>query len=179
VIGAEQLDALIAGGESLTVEFNSDRRRMADSEIYDEVVGMANAAGGTILIGVEDNSEVTGAAPRHEAGTDPLRIQAAIFGNTVPSINTRVSVVKSGAVEVLAIEVDRYLEPSAAASGKALRRTIGGDGKPQTVPFYPRDQRSMRIDLGLLDFSAQPIESSVFEDLDQLEFERLRQVPKC
>jgi ATP-dependent DNA helicase RecG len=33
----------------------------------------------------------------------------------------------------------------------------------------------MRIDLGLLDFSAQPVESAAFEDLDPLEFERLRQ----
>jgi ATP-dependent DNA helicase RecG len=175
VIGIDQLRDLIAGGETLTVEFKSDRRQISDKEIYEEIVSLANSAGGTLFIGVEDSGEVTGAAPRHGTGTDPLRLQAAIFGNTVPSINTRVSVQKLDGPEVLVIEVDRYPEPCATASGKSLRRIIGGDGKPQSVPFYPRDQRSMRIDLGLLDFSAQPVESAAFEDLDPLEFERLRQ----
>jgi ATP-dependent DNA helicase RecG len=175
LIGTDQLQDLIAGGESLTVEFKSDRRQISDKEIYEEIVSLANSAGGTLLIGIEDGGEVTGAVPRHGTSTDPLRLQAAIFGNTVPSINTRVSVLKMEDREVLAIEVDRYPEPCATASGKSLRRIIGGDGKPQSVPFYPRDQRSMRIDLGLLDFSAQPVESAVFDDLDPLEFERLRQ----
>lgn len=175
MIGPNLLRELIAGGETLTVEFKSDRRQISDKEIYEEIVSLANSAGGTLLIGVEDSGEVTGAAPRHGSNTDPLRLQAAIFGNTVPSINTRVSVQKLDGPEVLAIEVDRYPEPCATASGKSLRRIIGGDGKPQSVPFYPRDQRSMRIDLGLLDFSAQPVESAAFEDLDPLEFERLRQ----
>ncbi len=175
MIGTDQLQELIAGGESLIVEFKSDRRQISDKELYEEIVSLANSAGGTLLIGIEDSGEVTGAVPRHGTSTDPLRLQAAIFGNTVPSINTRVSVLKTEDREVLAIEVDRYPEPCATASGKSLRRIIGGDGKPQSVPFYPRDQRSMRIDLGLLDFSAQPVESAAFDDLDPLEFERLRQ----
>lgn len=49
------------------------------------------------------------------------------------------------------------------------------DGKPQTVPYYPRDQRSRRTDMGLLDFSAQVAENATMESLDPLEFERLRQ----
>jgi ATP-dependent DNA helicase RecG len=175
VISADQLKKLITGGESLSVEFKSDRRQVSDKEIHEEVVGLANAEGGALLIGVEDSGEITGAAPRHGSSTDPPRLQAAIFGNTVPSVNTRVSVLMVEGLDVIAIEVDRYPEPCATASGKSLRRVIGSGGKPQSVPFYPRDQRSMRIDLGLLDFSAQPLESATFEDLDPLEFERLRQ----
>jgi ATP-dependent DNA helicase RecG len=108
-----------------------------------------------LLIGVENDGIVTGAKPRHGRTTDPIKVQAAVFNNTVPSVNTRVSVVAHPAGDVLAIEVDPYPEPCATASGKCLRRTIGPDGKPQSVPFYPRDQRSRRADLGLLDFSAQ------------------------
>ena len=85
MIGTDQLQDLIAGGESLTVEFKSDRRQISDKEIYEEIVSLANSAGGTLLIGVEDGGEVTGAVPRHGTSTDPLRLQAAIFGNTVPS----------------------------------------------------------------------------------------------
>lgn len=76
---------------------------------------------------------------------------------------------------VIAIEVDPYPEPCATASGKALRRVVGPDGKPQTVPFYPAEQRSRRVDLGLLDFSAQVMDGLAFDALDPLEFERMRQ----
>lgn len=93
----------------------------------------------------------------------------------MPNINTRISLVPAENGIVIAIEVDQYPEPCATTEGKSLHRTIRADGKPQTVPFYPRDQRSRRVDLGLLDFSAQTIEDVSFGNLDPLEFERLRQ----
>lgn len=175
MITLEQLITIIANGEQLDVEFKSDRRQMPDREIYEEVVSLANSKGGVLLIGVEDDGAITGAHPRHGDVTDPPKLQSAIFNNTVPSINTRISVVRHDLGQVIAIEVDPYPEPCATKSGKALHRTIKSDGKPESVPFYPRDQRSRRVDLGLLDFSAQPLDQLTFADLDPLEFERLRQ----
>lgn len=176
MIDPTRLEELLKTGEQLEIEFKSDRKRFADRDIYDEIVAMANTSGGVLLIGVEDDGVVTGLRyPRHGTNTEPLKIQSAIFNNTVPNINTRVSIVRHNNGDVLAIEVDPYPEPCATASGKSLRRTIGPDGRPQTVPYYPRDQRSQRVDLGLLDFSAQTIESASFDMLDPLEFERLRQ----
>jgi len=161
---ASQLEAILQRGESLTVEFKSDRGDISDSRVYEEVVALANTEGGVLLLGVEDDGTVTGAKPRHGRGIDVTKLRAAIFNNTVPSVNTRISVVQHGGSPVLAIEVDPYPEPCATASGKALRRTIGPDGRPQTVPFYPRDQRSRRVSLGLLDFTAQPAQPANFED---------------
>ncbi|HOP40421.1 MAG TPA: ATP-binding protein [Geobacteraceae bacterium] len=171
----DQLTDIITRGERLDVEFKSDRRILSDREIYEEVVSLANSKGGVILIGVEDAGTVSGAHPRHGNVTDPPKLQSAIFNNTVPSINTRISVITYNQVQVIAIEVDPYPEPCATKSGKALHRTIKSDGKPESVPFYPRDQRSRRVDLGLLDFSAHVLEQLTFADLDPLEFERLRQ----
>lgn len=171
----EQLEGLIAAGESLRIEFKADRQQINDGTIYEEVVALANTEGGVLLIGVEDDGTVTGAKPRHGRSTDPPKLQAAIFNNTVPNVNTRISIVPHPHGGVLAIEVDPYPEPCATATGKSVRRTIGGDGKPQTVPYYPRDQRSRRTDMGLLDFSAQLVEAATMESLDPLEFERLRQ----
>jgi len=171
----ERLQELISASEGLEREFKSDRRQISDNEVYEEIVALANTHGGVLLIGVEDDGTVTGAHQRHGNTTDPVRLQSAIFNNTVPNINTRVSVVEHPNGLVLAIEVDTYPEPCATASGKCVHRTTLPDGKPQTVPYYPRDQRSRRIDLGLLDFSAQLMESTSFGDLDPLEFERLRQ----
>lgn len=131
--------------------------------------------GGILLLGVEDDGTITGANPRHGKTTDSLKIRSAIFNNTVPNLDTSVSVLNHPQGQVLAIRVSPCSEPCATASGKSLRRNIGPDGKPQTVPFYPRDQRSRRVDLGLMDFSAQIMDGVTFSDLDPLEFERLRQ----
>lgn len=175
MIDLEKLNNLLENSETLEVEFKSDKRQISDNEIYEEVVAFANSDGGVLLIGVEDDGRVTGAKPRHGKITDPLRLQSAIFNNTFPKINTRVSIIDHPHGKVLAIEVDLYPEPCATASGKSLQRRIGSDGKPETAPFYPHEQRSRKTDLGLIDFSAQVIEDVKFDMLDPLEFERLRQ----
>ncbi len=171
----QRLQELIQGGETLTVEFKSDRQQISDQEIYEEIVAMANSQGGVLLIGVDNDGTITGAKSRHGKSTDPIQLKAAIFNKTVPNVNTRISVVSMPQGPVIAIEVDPYPEPCATGAGKSLRRTLGGDGKPQTVPYYPRDQRSRRTDMGLLDFSAQGFEAATMDCLDPLEFERLRQ----
>jgi ATP-dependent DNA helicase RecG len=60
MISYEQLVQQIAHGETLNLEFKSDRRRISDREIYEEIVAMANASGGMLLIGVEDNGTISG-----------------------------------------------------------------------------------------------------------------------
>ena len=170
------LETLITQGESLEREFKSDsRREFTDKEIYDEIVALANTNGGMLLIGVEDDRTITGSRPRHGKSTDVNKLKAAIFNNTQPRINTRVSLVNTVHGDVIVIEADAYPEICATASGKVLHRITVSDGKPASVPFYPHEQRSRRTDLGLLDFSAQLLENTSFEDLNPLEFERLRQ----
>ncbi|MDG6250411.1 RNA-binding domain-containing protein [Methanocalculus sp.] len=172
----KELASLIAKGESLELEFKSDSRRgFSDKEIYDEIVAMANTNGGILLIGVEDDGVISGCRPRNGSVTDVNRLKSAIFNNTVPSINTRVSVVYDPKGDVLVIQVDPYPEICSTASGKTLRRVIGSDGKPATVPYYARDQVSRRVDLGHLDFSSLPVDGATIDDLDPLEFERVRQ----
>jgi len=153
-------------GESLEREFKSDVRRLfTEKEIFEEVVALANTSGGVLILGVEDNGHISGAKPRHGTMTDPLKLQSAIFNNTVPSINTRVSVIGEDDIKILVIDVDPYPEICATAAGKCLRRAVGPDGKPQTIPFHPRDHLSRRIDLGLVDFSAFTLEGASFENL--------------
>ncbi len=91
-MNADRLKGIIALGEAVDREFKSDRRKISDAEIYEEVVAMANADGGVLLIGVENDGTISGAQPRHEETTDPIRLQSAIFNNTSPNINTRISV---------------------------------------------------------------------------------------
>ena len=162
-------------GESIEREFKADRGKYNDSVLFEEVVALANTNGGVILVGVEDNGEVTGAKQRQGRPIDPLKVQTAIFNNTIPHVNTRVSVLDHSDGVVFAVEVDPYPENCATTSGKCLRRVIGGDGKPASVPFYPSEQLSRKSDLGLLDISNRLFEDLRIDALDPLEFERLRQ----
>ena len=157
------------------MEFKSDvREPFSDREIYENVVCLANTQGGVLFIGVENNGDVTGARARHGTATQPNRLQAAIFNNTVPPINTRISVTPVRGLSVIAIEVDPYPAVCATRDGKTLRRAAGVQG-PECLPFYPHEHQSRRGDLGLMDYSAQTIESANWTDFDPLEIERMRQ----
>lgn len=169
------IEALIAQGESLTVEFKGESMaKLSDRDIYEVVVCFANSDGGTLLIGVENDGRITGAQPRHDGGVDPDRLRAAIFNNTVPKINTRISVHQISGVPVVAVEVDSYPEVCATQDGRALRRNMALHG-PECVPFYPHEHISRRGDLGLVDYSALLADGFGWDAFDPLEFERLRQ----
>ena len=64
----DTLQSLIAAGESLAVEFKGERRcALNDRDLVEVVVCLANAEGGVLLVGVEDDGLITGARPRHGA----------------------------------------------------------------------------------------------------------------
>ena len=175
MIDYDDVKKLASKGETLTVEFKGEERgQISDKEIYETVVCLANGDGGIILIGVEDDGRITGSRPRRGKSTDPTKLQAAIFNNTEPRINTRITVVPTPKGNVMAIEVDRYPEICATRSGLCLRRTMGVRG-PECIPFYPYEHISRRSTLGIIDFSAQPCNNATFDDLNPLEFERLKQ----
>lgn len=47
--------------ETLTIEFKSDPPSgLSDKTVVESVVGMTNAQGGTLYIGIDDNGKVTG-----------------------------------------------------------------------------------------------------------------------
>jgi ATP-dependent DNA helicase RecG len=83
----EQLEQIIAGGETLDVEWKGERTApLADAELVAAVACMANRAGnrpGFVLVGVEDDGEVTGARPRATHGEiDPAVVLALIANNS-------------------------------------------------------------------------------------------------
>ena len=137
VLTARDVEVLVVGGETLTVEFKSERgASINDREIIEAVVCLANTDGGTLLIGVEDDGTISGAQGRHEGGnTDPRRVEVLIANRTNPSAPTAVSVVDMSGVQVLVIEVASLGRTVATSDGRYLRRVIGGDGRPACVPI--------------------------------------------
>lgn len=174
----ERVLELVAAGETLDVEFKGEQRRpLNDDGLVEEALCLANRPGneyGTLLVGVEDDGTVTGARPRHGGGTDPLRVQALIANNTVPSLSCRASLVDVAGAPVLAIEVPPSRSPVGTRSGVYKRRALGHRGTPECVPYHFHEMQSGIADRGGLDYSRVAVNDASWDDLDPLEFERYR-----
>lgn len=170
------VEELAGQGESLVLEYKSDTPRMKDDRIVETVACLANARGGTLLIGVEDDGRITGAAPRHGDTTDALRLQAMISNKTVPPVVTDVEVVEVGNIPVLVVEVPQATSITGTAGGQYTRRALGGDGKPACLPFHAHEMLASRIERGDIDYAAISEPDATMADLDPNEFERLRRL---
>jgi ATP-dependent DNA helicase RecG len=175
---AKQLRRIIAGGETLDVEFKGEKRSaLNDRELVEAVVCLANrtaVAPGWLLVGVEDNGTVTGARPRHDATTDLDRVAALVAARTRPALAVQVAEHSLDGMSVLVVEVPPQQHVVCTSDGQFLRRTLGGDGRPACAPMDALAIQSQQADRGQLDPSAQVVGGARWEDLDPLEFERFR-----
>ena len=160
-------------------EFKSERRgALSDRELVEAVACMANRdddTDGWVLLGVEDDGEVSGASRRHRsAGTDVFRVQALVSSRTRPALAVNAEVLVLHGKEVLAIRVPKGRAPIGTADGRYLRRALGGDGKPACVPFHFHEMNARQADFGSFDYSAVELPNLGPDALDPLEFARYR-----
>ena len=158
--------------ETLEIEFKSDVKCYPDRELIEEIVGMTNTIGGTLYLGVEDDGSITGVHKKHK---DAVGVTALIANNTVPPIAVRAEIITEEK-EILKIEVPRSRAIVSTSSGKILRRRLKMDGTPEVVPMYSYEIPSRLSELGLLDFSAQPLPGATLKDLDPNQRVRLRKI---
>ena len=144
--------------ESLTVEFESDRRRLPDGELVAAVICLANTVGGEIFLGVEDDGTITGLHPDHQ---HTIGLAALIANRTIPPVGVRVAILHEASQSVARIEVPRSLRLAATSEGLLQRRRLQADGTPVCVPFYPHEFAGRQADLGLLDYSARVSEDEL------------------
>lgn len=158
--------------ESLTCEFKSDRQCLSDRELIEAVVCMANAQGGEIYLGVEDDGTVTGLHVNHRQ-LDGLA--ALIANRTQPAVLVTVESMSVGALPVARITVSKCGSPVATNDGVSKRRRLQANGEPECVPFYPHEFASRQASFGLLDVSAKAVAGATLADFDPIERARLRQ----
>ncbi len=170
----EKIDALLAAGESFTVELKSDRGPLPDADLLDTVVCLANAQGGVVLVGVEDDGTVTGLHKQHR--TDAHHLAAFIASRTVPPLNVQVDFVTLNESPIAVIEIPRAHQPVATSDGRLLVRYHDTHGEPGCRPFYPHEIPTWHADRGQYDSTAQAVMNATWDDLDPLEFERLRRL---
>ncbi len=171
---AEEVRRLIAGGESLTVEFKSDATRLPDAEWIETVVCMANHQGGILMVGVEDDGTVTGLHPYHQ--TSPQPVAAFIASRTVPPLTVEVSFINLPGGMVAVVSIPAARQPVSTSDGKLLIRYFDTKGKPGCRPLYSHEIIGWRADRGMADLSALPIPEATWADLDTVEFARLRRM---
>ena len=175
------LQNMISAGEQLTVEFKSDRsgtrgeRTLEDETILSEAVALANSGGGYLLIGVEDDGEVTGLNPqRRDQRSEAL--QAFVFNNTQPPISTETEVVSHLGGWVMVVRVlSSHGVVFATTSGKMLRREMTAQG-PETRIMYPYQVPSLLSQQRQIDYSEQILHDLDWTALDPLELERTKQM---
>lgn len=73
--------------ESLTVEFKSDRSRLPDRELVEAIVCLANAEGGELWLGVEDDGRPTGL---HSERLQVTGLAGLVAARTSPSLTIAV-----------------------------------------------------------------------------------------
>lgn len=134
------------------------------SILTNEAVGFANADGGIILVGVEDNGEITGCY-----NYDEQNIIEIIYDKTIPKLFTDIEILKVDNKDILKISVQKSTDIIATTKGVVFKRL----GK-NTKPFYPSEYSSNIITGFKGDYSAKIIESSTREDIDFTEVERLK-----
>jgi len=158
--------------ETLIVEFKSDLKKLPDRELIEALVCLANAEGGELWLGVEDDGTPTGLHAEHRLLEGLAGMVAA---RTSPALNVQAEPVELNAVTVARIQVPKAHGEVATTSGVYLRRRLKHDGTPECVAMLPHERSSRASSFSLLDVSAQPVAGATLADLDPLERERLRQ----
>ena len=164
-------EELIAGGETLAVEFKSDAKGLPDRDLVAAVVALANTNGGYLLLGVEDDGTVTGLHTKH---TNVSGIPALIANRTNPAISVRAEAVEVRGGLIALIQVPKSRQFVSTSDGLLLRRRIKLDGKPEAVPFYPHEFIERQSSLGLIDPSAMTIDDMDADQFDPLQRLRVR-----
>jgi ATP-dependent DNA helicase RecG len=167
-------DEVLPGDESLTVEFKSDRECLGDDDLIEAVVCLANAEGGRVYVGVEDDGQVTGLHRSRPARVEPLA--ALVANRTSPPLAVTCRELSLKGLRVAVIEVPKSLAIVARTDGLIKRRRLRMDGRPECVPFLPVEHLSRQSDLRLTDPSAQVLAGAELTDFDPLQRERLRAV---
>ncbi len=125
---------------SLRVEFKSEAKSpIPDHELLDEIVGMANAEGGVIYLGVEDSGLVTGVSEKHQ---DVDGLSAMVANKTMPSVFVNAYLKEEEGCLIVVIEVPLMKNVVATSSGKVTQRRIKIDGTQENVPFFPYEYSS-------------------------------------
>ncbi len=172
-----ELRHLITEGETFTVEFKGGS--INDSELVEAVACLANGSGGTLLVGIDDDGVVVGAAARHGTTTDPRRVEALIANKTEPAVLATCTLGELDGREVLVVAVPTATNVVATSDGRYVRRAIDVRGQPQCLPMRPHEVVARAGSVGAQDYSRVVVPGLIIDALSAAEFERFRELAQA
>lgn len=179
VMTEQELRQLIAGGETLSVEFKSDspgqKSGLSDEELQDAVVCLANAEGGALLLGVEDGGTITGLHAKHQgrpANGISAYLRNVLQGSSRPEVQAEIVITSDGAVAV--IQVSKASSLVSTSQGRMLKRRFDSWGNPECATIYPHEIPALLAVKRQYDHTQQPIRDLGFDALSLAEFDRIR-----
>ena len=174
MLSREDFLKLVSAGENLTVEFKGEEnRKISDDELIEAIVCLANAEGGYLFLGVEDDRCITGARPRGGTKVNVSGLPSMIYNKTRPNLHVDVQIIPHNSVEVVVIKIPDAITAVGTSSGLYKKRIIGADGKPACMPYFPHENISDLTATGRLDYTAASLNDLDENSLDTLEIERL------
>jgi ATP-dependent DNA helicase RecG len=152
----KQILELIAQGENAQIEFKSAAAR--PESVAREIVALANSLGGTVLIGVEDNAQISGLT---QPDTEEW-LSNILRHNIIPALNAKIAIVSLEDKQVAAVTVPKGPDkPYQTVDGKYWIRT-GSTNRTATKEELSR----LFQQAGLVHFDIAPVANTGFADLD-------------
>lgn len=154
--------------ESFVLEFKSGNGQFKEvaNDLAEACVCFANAAGGTVVLGVRDRPGGEDALLGTDLKSDDLR--SAIYDKTQPALNVTITEHVVGGKRFLALVVPEGLEVYATSKGAYSHRW-----QSECRPMHPAAVTRLSDERRGVDWSAEPTESTV-DDIDPSALEKVR-----
>jgi len=156
----QELHALIALGEGQLIEFKPFGGGVSVTSLAETIVAFANAEGGTILIGVNDDGTITGFSPT----TDNIdRLLNAARDCCQPSVPVRLERAEVNGRTVVAIIVERSTSLHSHVDGRVILRVGSQDKRLLGDEIF--NVASAKTQMS---YENDPVPQATWNDLDDL-----------
>lgn len=156
------LEGLIRQGEDIDVEFK--RSAIKARDLARPIVAMANTYGGWILVGVEDDGQVTGVGRRNMAPL--LEAPTKHCAPTSPALPAVAVPVEDVFGEIILVF---YVQPGPvvySSRGVTYVRDFDKDGRPCNRSLGPNETARLALSRGQVTFESVPEKRASAADLD-------------
>ena len=133
------ISKLLKSPEGKTLEFKRDTSAL--KQIMRTIVAFANTAGGTIVVGLEDNGDVVGV-------NDPLlteeQLASSIADSIAPLIRPEIEIVSTGGKSILCIQVSHWPGPfyiKSEAEDRGVYIRLGSSTRQASPEFIAEMKR--------------------------------------
>jgi ATP-dependent DNA helicase RecG len=156
----QELHALIALGEGQLIEFKPFGGGVSVTSLAETIVAFANAEGGTILIGVDDNGRITGFSPT----TDNIdRLLNAARDCCQPPVPVNLERVEMNGRTVVAIIVERSTSLHSHVDGRVILRVGSQDKRLLGDEIFKVASAKTQVS-----YENDAVSQATWEDLDDL-----------